>query len=78
MYISSNCDLIALSNHDVSPKYISELKRLGITDFDVDDLVALIGAWGPAGGYGPADLNQDGDVNVDDLLAMISAWGPCP
>ncbi|MCI0362769.1 MAG: dockerin type I domain-containing protein [Phycisphaerales bacterium] len=43
---------------------------------DVHDLLAVIAAWGPAGG--PADLNGDGIVNVADLLELISAWGECP
>jgi hypothetical protein len=43
----------------------------------VDDLLAVIGAWGvcgspPAGC--PADLNADGVVDVDDLLTVISHW----
>ena len=43
---------------------------------NVDDLLAVIGAWGNAGG--PEDINQDGMVNVDDILAIIGAWGACP
>lgn len=46
---------------------------------DVDDLLAVINAWGQAGG--PADIappGGDGMVNVDDLLAVINSWGPCP
>ena len=46
---------------------------------NVDDLLAIINAWGtnnlvmdiaPPGG--------NGIVNVDDLLAVINTWGPCP
>jgi len=44
---------------------------------DVDDLLAVINAWGPCAGC-PADTNGDGVVNVDDLLAVINHWGPCP
>lgn len=43
---------------------------------NVDDLLAVINAWGAAGG--PADVNSDGIVNVDDLLMVINGWGPCP
>ena len=43
---------------------------------NVDDLLAVINAWGARGG--PADLNHDNIVNVDDLLGMINNWGPCP
>ena len=34
-------EIVELSSHDVSPKYISEVKKLGFKDFDVDDLVQL-------------------------------------
>ncbi|MCI0629426.1 MAG: hypothetical protein L0Y44_02080 [Phycisphaerales bacterium] len=44
---------------------------------NVNDLLAVIAAWGACAGC-QADLNADGVVNVDDLLAVISAWGPCP
>jgi hypothetical protein len=45
---------------------------------NVDDLLALIGAWGACGlGVCAADLTCDKTVNVDDLLALISAWGAC-
>jgi len=42
---------------------------------DVTDLLAVIAAWGGAGGA--EDVNGDGSVDVSDLLAIISAWGPC-
>ena len=42
----------------------------------VDDLLAIIGAWGS--GDADADLNADGIVGVDDLLIVIGNWGPCP
>jgi hypothetical protein len=44
---------------------------------NVDDLLAVINAWGPCTGCA-ADVNLDGDVDVDDLLAVIGAWGSCP
>lgn len=40
---------------------------------DVDDLLAVISAWGPCTGC-PADLNDDGQVSVDDLLLVITYW----
>jgi hypothetical protein len=43
---------------------------------DIDDLLAVINAWGSAGST-PADITGNGVVNVDDLLAVINAWGPC-
>jgi len=52
---------------------------------DVQDLLAVIAAWGPCAN--PNDCSADvaplgppmGDdvVNVQDLLAVIAAWGPC-
>jgi hypothetical protein len=47
---------------------------------NVDDLLAVINAWGPCvSECCAADLaGDDGVVNVDDLLAVINAWGPCP
>jgi uncharacterized membrane protein len=42
----------------------------------VNDLLAVINAWGtcPAPGSCAADLNGDGIVNVDDLLIVINNW----
>ena len=51
---------------------------------DVDDLLAVINAWGACADPNncPADIappgRGDDTVNVDDLLAVINAWGPCP
>jgi hypothetical protein len=42
---------------------------------DVLDLLAVLAAWGAAGG--PEDINGDGIVDVLDLLALLGAWGPC-
>ena len=44
---------------------------------NVDDLLAVIAAWGAAGASA-ADVTGDGIVNVDDMLLVINAWGPCP
>jgi len=47
---------------------------------NVEDLLAVIGAWGACSGC-EADLAPtcgNGQVNVVDLLAVISAWGNCP
>jgi hypothetical protein len=40
---------------------------------DVDDLIAVINAWGGCTGC-PEDINGDGLVNIDDLLAVILNW----
>lgn len=44
---------------------------------DVNDLLALLSAWGLCSPPCPYDLVPDGQVNVNDLLVMLSAWGPC-
>ena len=52
---------------------------------DVDDLLAIISAWGPCSAPPAtclANIINTGTsadrVDVDDLLAVISAWGRCP
>jgi len=53
---------------------------------NVDDLLAVINAWGACGDPNncPADIAPIGPpqgndvVNVDDLLAVINGWGFCP
>jgi glucose/arabinose dehydrogenase len=44
---------------------------------DVDDLVAIILAWGPCDDpvTCPEDLNVSGQVDVDDLVEVILNWG---
>ncbi len=39
------------------------------------DLLALLAAWGDAGG--PADLDGNGLVATSDLLLLLGAWGGC-
>jgi hypothetical protein len=43
---------------------------------DVNDLFAIINAWGPCDDCAE-DINDDGLVNVDDLFELINNWGPC-
>jgi hypothetical protein len=51
---------------------------------DVDDLIAVILAWGDCPPPAPpednclADINNDDTVDVDDLIAVILGWGACP
>lgn len=40
----------------------------------VDDLLLIIGSWGPCSGCA-ADVDGSGDVGVDDLLAVLGRWG---
>ena len=52
----------------------------GNGDVGVDDLLILLGTWGPCPKKGdcPADFDNSGDVGVKDLLFLLGAWGPCP
>jgi hypothetical protein len=43
---------------------------------NVNDLLAVLAAWGAPGGV--EDVNFDGVVDVLDLLIVLGAWGPCP
>jgi len=47
---------------------------------DVNDLLTMLGDWGPCSGCGecPSDVNKDGNIGVSDLLGLLAAWGPCP
>lgn len=57
----------------------------GSSAVDVEDLLAIINAWGPCPDSCPplcagdiAPPGGDCAVGVDDLLAVISSWGACP
>lgn len=39
----------------------------------VEDLLAVLGAWGACPGC-PEDVNGDGVVNIEDLLEVLAAW----
>jgi len=66
----------------LTPDFSCAADVSGNGSVNVDDLIAIILAWGPCpnpcSASCAADLNQDCAVNVDDLLAVISNWGPCP
>ena len=47
---------------------------------NIDDLVAVLNAFGPCTGC-PADITPaggNGTVNIDDLVAVLNAFGACP
>jgi hypothetical protein len=44
---------------------------------NVDDLIALIFAWGTDGSASNTDINGDGIVDVGDLIELILSWGMC-
>ena len=46
----------------------------GDGEVGVEDLVAVIVAWGPCPGC-PEDVDGDGGVDVDDLVAVVAGWG---
>ncbi|MBC8200671.1 MAG: hypothetical protein H8E86_01395 [Planctomycetes bacterium] len=64
----------------ISESYCDEVSCTGDVSgdgtVDVNDLLAVVGAWGNTGG--PEDVNQDGTVDVSDLLAVVDGWGACP
>jgi hypothetical protein len=41
---------------------------------DVNDLLEIIGKWGPCSGC-PADVDGSGEVDVNDVLAVLGYWG---
>jgi hypothetical protein len=43
---------------------------------NIDDLVAVITAWGSCAGCAE-DIDDNGGVDIDDLVAVITDWGPC-
>jgi hypothetical protein len=40
---------------------------------DVNDMLAILGLWGPCEGC-PADTNGDGVVDVNDVLVLLGHW----
>ena len=58
---------------DVTSPCVGDLDGNGAVD--VDDLLAVLAAWGNT--EGPEDLDENGMVDVDDLLLLLGAWGPC-
>jgi hypothetical protein len=49
---------------------------------NIDDLLEVVGAWGPCPLSPPAppcapDIVPTGTVDIDDLLLVISSWGGC-
>jgi hypothetical protein len=55
---------------------LGDLNDSGAVGFD--DILVLIGAWGPCPPDCPEDLNGNGAVDFADILAVVGAWGPCP
>ena len=51
-----------------------DLDGSGAVDFA--DILAILSAWGNAGG--PEDLDGSGAVDFGDILVVLATWGPCP
>ncbi len=89
--IAFQCALTPLGNNQIewgSGIYIAYADQPATTPGDVtgdgivnvDDLLYVIGAWGPCPAKGACDADiappgGDGHVNVDDLLMVIANWG---
>ena len=60
---------------DLSEPRLGDVTGDGVVD--MNDLLAVISAWGQCAPptICTADVNDDGAVNVDDLLLVISNWG---
>jgi hypothetical protein len=66
----------------------ANVERAGASEnhVDIDDLLAVISAWGPCPGapvvcsadIAPSLPCGNNAVDIDDLLLVISSWGPCP
>ncbi|UCD75146.1 MAG: hypothetical protein JSV91_15355, partial [Phycisphaerales bacterium] len=74
----------AYGNDDLGEKsgsaYVFDLCPADVNSdgtIDIDDLFALLAAWGPCDGCAE-DLNNDGWVDIDDIFEVLAAWGPCP
>ena len=51
----------------------------GDLQVNIDDVIAIILAWGvcPPGGPCPADINTSGTVDVDDVVTAVLSFGAC-
>ncbi|MAT82461.1 MAG: hypothetical protein CMJ29_12555 [Phycisphaerae bacterium] len=43
-----------------------------------DEVLSLLGGWGPCTGQCEMDIDDSGDVGTNDLLIVIDRWGDCP
>jgi spore coat protein A, manganese oxidase len=80
-----HCHIIDHEDHEMMRQFevraacLADIAPAGnVNDLvDVDDLLAVINAWGRCANC-VADVTSNGIVDVDDLLAVINAWGACP
>jgi subtilisin-like proprotein convertase family protein len=68
------------------PANVATVPASTATRVDVDDLLAVIGQWGPCpappaacpANCATTPASTATRVDVDDLLGVIGQWGPCP
>jgi hypothetical protein len=53
--------------------FCADIDGDGVVGFT--DVLAVLAAWGNAGG--PEDLDGSGLVDFGDLLVVLAQWGPC-
>jgi hypothetical protein len=46
-------------------------------EVDADDLLIVIGDWGPCHGRCQGDCDDSGEVDMTDLLIVLGNWGSC-
>lgn len=79
--IADRCDIDSGSSLDSDDDGVpDECECVGDVDgngaTDVDDLIAIIVAWGD-GADSPANLNGDDIVDAQDLVFVLGGWGVC-
>ena len=62
---------------DLDPASCADADITGDGQVGIDDLLWLLGSWGPCTGsyVCRADLNGDCDIGVADLLILLGSWG---
>ena len=69
-FTAGTADYGQISDVDTYP---ADLDGSGAVDFA--DILAILSAWGNAGG--PEDLDGSGTVGFGDILVVLGEWGPC-
>jgi hypothetical protein len=63
---------------DIVPPDPADLNGDGAVGFE--DLLIILGGWGPCPDPGdcPEDLDGDGSIGFGDLVLLLASWGSCP
>ena len=64
-----------LDNIALLPPGVANVDLSGDGVVGVEDVLILLGGWGPCGECCPADLDGDGIVGVSDVLSLLGGWG---